>query len=59
MVVGALPFVVGILIFFVNPDYMNEFVNNPKGPLFIAAFAVLLSLGIFSSHLLIQRRTQD
>lgn len=59
MVVGALPFVVGLLISFVNPDYMGEFTTNAKGPLLIAAFAILLALGIFSSHLLIQRSTQD
>jgi tight adherence protein B len=59
LVVGVLPFVVGVLISFINPDYVGEFVSNPKGPLLVVAFAVLLTLGAFSSHLLIQRSTQD
>lgn len=59
IVVGALPFVIGLLISFINPDYMNEFVSNPKGPLLIAAFAILLSLGMACSHLLIHRSMQD
>ncbi len=59
MVVGGLPFVVGGLISVVNPGYMGEFVSNPKGPLLVAVFAVLLTLGLASSHLLIQRSTQD
>ena len=50
-VVGALPFVVGLLTFFFNPGYLNEFVINPKGPTLIFAFVILLSTGLFVTHL--------
>lgn len=59
IVVGGLPFLVGILISFVNPDYMGEFLENKHGPMMIAAFAILLTLGMATSHLLIQRSMKD
>ena len=58
-VVGALPFVVGLLICLVNPGYMNEFLTNRAAPVLIVAFAVLLFTGLFCTHWLIQRSTQD
>ena len=59
ILVGALPFVVGIMTTFLTPDYMQEFVRNPKGPILIGAFAVLLSLGMFISNLMVKRSTED
>ncbi len=59
IVVAALPFVVGVLISFLNPGYMNEFANNPHGPMLIVVFTVLLGLGLLVSNLLIKRSTQD
>lgn len=59
MVVGGLPFVVGVLISLTNPGYMAEFIDNPDGRLLVLAFAVLLSLGIFTSHWMTQRSTRD
>ena len=58
-VVAALPFVVGILTLIFTPGYLMEFVTNPRGPTLIGVFVALLSIGIFSSHLLIQRSTED
>lgn len=58
-VVGALPFLVGILTFFFNPGYLNEFITNPKGPTLIFAFVILLSTGLFVTHLLIQQSGED
>lgn len=58
-VVGALPFVVGLLICLVNPGYMDEFLTNPLGPVLIVAFVLLLLAGLFCTHLLIQRSMQD
>jgi tight adherence protein B len=57
--VGALPFVVGLLICVINPGYMNEFLTNPRGATCIIAFAVLLFAGLFTTHLLIQRSIED
>ena len=59
IVVAVLPFIIGGLITVVNPDYMAEFVNNPRGTLLVAAFAILLLLGIVTSHLMIERSTRD
>ena len=59
VVVAGLPFVVAGLISFVNPGYMNEFVINPKGPVLIVIFVILLGLGLSTTHLLIQRSMQD
>lgn len=57
--VGALPFVVGILVSVMNPGYMDEFLTNRRGPICIVAFVVLLLAGLFSTHLLIQRSMED
>lgn len=58
-VVAALPFVVGILTLIFTPGYLLEFVTNPNGPMLIGVFAGLLCTGIFVSHLMIQRSTED
>lgn len=59
IVVGGLPFVVGVLISFMNPGYMREFTNSSNGRMLIVAFFVLLSMGLFTTHLLVQRSTTD
>lgn len=58
-VVGALPFVVGLLTMLTNPGYLDEFVTNPNGPTLIAIFVGLLALGLGSTHFLIKRSTED
>ena len=58
-VVAALPFVVGLITLVFTPGYLMEFVTNPRGPTLIGVFVALLSIGMFVSHLLIQRSTQD
>ena len=58
-VVAALPFVVGLLTLIFTPGYLKEFITNPRGPMLIGVFVALLSTGIFVSHLLIQRSTED
>jgi tight adherence protein B len=59
IVMGALPVAVGFLTFFFNPEYLNEFVVNPRGPTLIGAFVVLLATGFFVSHLIIQTSMED
>lgn len=59
LVMGALPIVVGFLTFFFNPEYLNEFVVNPRGPTLIGAFVVLLGTGFFVSHIIIQKSMED
>ena len=58
-VVAALPFVVGVITLVFTPGYLMEFVTNPRGPTLIGVFVALLSTGMFVSHLLIQRSTED
>ncbi len=59
IVVGALPFAVGGLISILNPGYMSEFVENPTGKVLVLAFAILLGLGLFTTHWITQRSTRD
>lgn len=58
-VIAGLPFVVGVLTFICNPNYLKEFITNPNGSTLIAVFVVLLCTGLFVSHLMIQRSTED
>lgn len=58
-VVGALPFVVGLLTMVMNPGYINEFITNPRGPTLILIFAGMLSTGLFVTHLMIQKSMED
>lgn len=59
LVMGALPIAVGILTSFFNPEYLGEFVSNPRGPMLIGAFVVLLATGFFVSHIIIQKSMED
>ncbi len=59
IVVGALPFVVGGLISVLNPGYMSEFIDNPKGKMLVLVFFILLSLGLSTTHWITQRSTRD
>ena len=58
-ILGGLPFVVAILIFIVNPDYVGVFFTDPRGSSFLIAFVVLLASGLLTIRWLIQRSTQD
>ena len=57
--VGFLPFAVGGLTSLFNPSYLNEFIVNPNGPTLIVAFVVMLTMGLFITHLMIQRSMED
>ena len=59
LVMGALPIAVGVLTTFFNPDYLGEFLINPRGPMLIGVFVVMLASGFFVSHIIIQKSMED
>jgi tight adherence protein B len=58
-VLGALPFVVGLVISAINPGYMNDLFTDPRGANVILAFVVLLACGLLSIRWIIRRSSQD
>lgn len=45
MVIGSLPIVLGIVIYFISPDYIGSLFNHPIGKLLIGAGALLGTIG--------------
>lgn len=58
-ILGGLPFVVGLLLAVINPQYIGLLFTDPRGPGFLFAFVALLSSGLLTIRWLIQRSTQD
>ena len=46
MVLGSLPFVIGILMMFTNPSYITPLFTDPRGLVLLAGGAVMLTIGI-------------
>lgn len=59
IVVGGLPFVVGLAVLVMNPDYMDEFWTTSQGHTLVLAFAVLLTMGMAATHWLVKQSTRD
>lgn len=47
MIIGSLPFLVGVVIFFVNPDYVMKLFTDPRGQLVALGGMSSMTLGIF------------
>lgn len=47
MIIGALPFLVGIMVFLVAPDYLGTLFTDPMGPLLIGGGLFWMSCGVF------------
>ena len=47
MIIGALPFLVGALVFVVAPDYLGTLFTDPKGPLLIGGGLFWMGCGVF------------
>lgn len=47
VIIGALPFIVGFLVYVTSPDYMMQLFTDPRGHLILGASAVWMSIGIF------------
>jgi tight adherence protein B len=58
-VLTSLPFVVGLVLFLINPEYVGELFIDPRGHTFLIAFAVLLSMGLLTIRWMINRSLQD
>jgi tight adherence protein B len=46
MIIGSLPFIMAILIYMVNPEYMSKLVTDPRGWLLIGIGLTMMSLGV-------------
>jgi tight adherence protein B len=47
MIMGSLPFVLGGVLFLLNPDYMSTMFTDPRGITMLAVAGGSLSMGIF------------
>ncbi len=45
-IIGSLPFIMAVVIFFINPDYILTFVDDPRGHMLAAAGLASMGLGI-------------
>lgn len=43
----ALPFLIALALFFVNPDYIKELINDTKGRMIIAGAIVMMGVGVY------------
>ncbi|MGD9815314.1 MAG: type II secretion system F family protein [Hyphomonadaceae bacterium] len=50
MIIGALPIVVMAMVYFTRPAYISVLFNDPMGHLVLLGAAVMMSLGIFIMH---------
>ncbi len=50
MIIGSLPICVGGLVFFTRPAYIGVLFENPVGHLILMGCVVMMSLGIFVMH---------
>jgi tight adherence protein B len=46
MIIGSLPFLVGVVIFFINPDYVMKLFVDPRGQMLALAGLTSMSVGI-------------
>ncbi|HXV29023.1 MAG TPA: type II secretion system F family protein [Sinorhizobium sp.] len=46
-IIGALPFIVSLLVYLTSPDYMTVLFTDPRGHIIMGASAIWMSIGIF------------
>ncbi len=46
-IIGALPFIVSLLVYLTSPDYMMVLFTDPRGHIIMGASAIWMSIGIF------------
>jgi tight adherence protein B len=46
VIIGALPFIVSILVYLTSPQYMAVLFTDPRGHLIMAAAGIWMSIGI-------------
>ncbi|MBX3501765.1 MAG: type II secretion system F family protein [Alphaproteobacteria bacterium] len=47
IIMGSLPFVLGLVLFLLNPDYMSTMFSDPRGMTMLAVAGGSMSIGIF------------
>jgi len=47
MIMGSLPFVLGLVLFLLNPDYMSTMFSDPRGMTMLGIAGASMSIGIF------------
>ncbi len=47
MIMGSLPFVLGLVLFLLNPDYMSTMFTDPRGMTMLGIAGASMSMGIF------------
>lgn len=47
LIMGSLPFVLGLVLFLLNPDYMSTMFSDPRGLTMLAGAGGSMSIGIF------------
>jgi tight adherence protein B len=50
MIIGALPVIVASMVYFTRPAYISVLFTDPTGNLILIGCAVMMSLGIFVMH---------
>jgi tight adherence protein B len=50
MIIGALPIIVMAMVYFTRPAYISVLFNDPVGHLILLGCAVMMSIGIFIMH---------
>ncbi|MGK7864840.1 type II secretion system F family protein [Falsiroseomonas sp. E2-1-a4] len=58
-ILAGLPFVTGLIITLINPGYVGELFNDPRGKYFLIGFATLMCSGMLTIRWLLQRSTRD
>lgn len=56
MIIGALPFIVMVLVYFVRPDYMMLLFTTPQGKLILVGAGIMMSSGIMIMRTMINFR---
>jgi tight adherence protein B len=56
MIIGSLPFIVMVLVYFVRPDYMMLLFTTPQGKLILVGAAIMMSSGIMIMRSMINFR---
>ena len=54
MIIGALPFIMAVLIYLINPDYISAFVFDPRGQVMLGCGAASMAFGIFVMNRMIK-----
>jgi tight adherence protein B len=59
LILSCLPFVSGLAIMVLNPEYMTEMFTDPRGKNFLLVFAAMMSSGLLVMRWLMNRSTRD